>query len=164
MQPLPRTVWALGLVSLLMDFSSELIHGLLPIYLTATLGVGVATLGLIEGVAEATASIVKVFSGTLSDALGKRKPLLLLGYGLAALTKPLFPLAGGAGLVFAARFLDRVGKGIRGVPRDALVASVLAGALWQHVSPVATFVAGGVLCCVTLLGLLWVRPLRPGQT
>jgi MFS family permease len=124
MRPLPRTVWALGLVSLLMDFSSELIHGLLPIYLTTTLGVGVAALGWIEGVSEAAASIVKVFSGTLSDALGKRKPLLLLGYGLAALTKPLFPLAGGAGLVFAARFLDRVGKGIRGAPRDALVADV----------------------------------------
>ena len=124
MRPLPRTVWMLGLVSLLMDFSSELIHGLLPIYLTVTLGVSVAALGLIEGVAEATAAIVKVFSGTLSDALGKRKPLLLLGYGLAALTKPLFPLAGGAGLVFAARFLDRVGKGIRGAPRDALVADV----------------------------------------
>ena len=124
MAPLPRTVWALGLVSLLMDFSSELIHGLLPIYLTATLGVSVVALGWIEGVAEATAAIVKVFSGTLSDALGKRKPLLLLGYGLAALTKPLFPLAGGAGLVFAARFLDRIGKGIRGAPRDALVADV----------------------------------------
>ena len=124
MRPLPRTVWLLGLVSLLMDFSSELIHGLLPIYLTVTLGVGVAALGLIEGIAEATAAIVKVFSGTLSDALGKRKPLLLLGYGLAALTKPLFPLAGDAGLVFAARFLDRIGKGIRGAPRDALVADV----------------------------------------
>ena len=124
MRPLPRTVWMLGLVSLLMDFSSELIHGLLPIYLTVTLGVSVAALGLIEGIAEATAAIVKVFSGTLSDALGKRKPLLLFGYGLAALTKPLFPLAGGAGLVLAARFLDRVGKGIRGAPRDALVADV----------------------------------------
>ncbi len=121
---LPRTVWLLGLVSLLMDFSSELIHGLLPVYLTVTLGVGVATLGWIEGVAEATASIVKVFSGTISDALGRRKPLLLFGYGLAALTKPLFPLASGAGLVFAARFMDRVGKGIRGAPRDALVADV----------------------------------------
>ena len=128
MPPLPRTVWVLGLVSLLMDFSSELIHGLLPIYLTVTLGVGVAALGWIEGVAEATASIVKVFSGALSDALGKRKPLLLFGYGLAALTKPLFPLASGAGLVFAARLLDRVGKGIRGAPRDALVADVTPSA------------------------------------
>ncbi|MEO8134331.1 MAG: MFS transporter [Betaproteobacteria bacterium] len=121
---LPGTVWVLGVVSLLMDFSSELIHGLLPIYLTTTLGVSVAALGWIEGAAEATASTVKVFSGTLSDALGKRKPLLLLGYGLAALTKPLFPLATGAGLVLTARLLDRVGKGIRGAPRDALVADV----------------------------------------
>lgn len=123
---LPTTVWVLGGVSLLMDFSSELIHGLLPIYLTTTLGVSVVALGWIEGAAEATASIVKVFSGTLSDALGKRKPLLLLGYGLAAATKPLFPIAGGAGLVLTARLLDRVGKGIRGAPRDALVADVTA--------------------------------------
>ena len=124
MKPLPRTVMALGLVSLLMDFSSELIHGLLPIYLTATLGVSMVALGWIEGVAEATSQIVKVFSGAISDAMGKRKPLLLLGYGLAILTRPMFPLASGAGLVFAARLLDRVGKGIRGAPRDALVADV----------------------------------------
>ena len=124
MKPLPRAVVALGLVSLLMDFSSELIHGLLPIYLTTTLGVSMAALGWIEGVAEATAQIVKVFSGAISDATGKRKPLLLAGYGLAILTRPMFPLASGAGLVFAARFLDRVGKGIRGAPRDALVADV----------------------------------------
>ena len=117
-------VWVLGIVSLLMDFSSELIHGLLPIYLTTTLGVGAMTLGWIEGAAEATAMIVKIFSGTISDALKKRKPLLLIGYGLAAVTKPLFPLAGGAGLVFAARLTDRVGKGIRGAPRDALIADV----------------------------------------
>ena len=121
---LPGAVWTLGLVSLLMDFSSELIHGLLPIYLTTTLGIGTTTLGWIEGVAEATAQIVKIFSGTLSDAIGKRKPLLLTGYGLAALTKPFFPLASGAGLVFAARFMDRIGKGIRGAPRDALIADV----------------------------------------
>ena len=124
MKPLPRTVFALGLVSLLMDFSSELIHSLLPIYLTATLGVSMVALGWIEGVAEATAQIVKVFSGAISDRMGKRKPLLLLGYGLAMLTRPMFPLASGAGLIFAARFLDRVGKGIRGAPRDALVADV----------------------------------------
>ena len=123
-------VWVLGIVSLLMDFSSELIHGLLPIYLTTTLGVGAMTLGWIEGVAEATAMIVKIFSGTISDALRKRKPLLLIGYGLAAVTKPLFPLANGAGLVFAARFTDRVGKGIRGAPRDALIADVTPNA--QH--------------------------------
>jgi MFS family permease len=123
-------VWTLGIVSLLMDFSSELIHGLLPIYLTTTLGVGALTLGWIEGVAEATAMIVKIFSGTISDALSKRKPLLLIGYGLAAVTKPLFPLASGAGLVFTARFIDRVGKGIRGAPRDALIADVTPSA--QH--------------------------------
>jgi sugar phosphate permease len=121
---LPGAVWALGIVSLLMDFSSELIHGLLPIYLTTTLGVGATTLGWIEGVAEATAQIVKIFSGTISDAMRRRKPLLLIGYGLAALTKPLFPLAGGAGLIFVARFTDRIGKGIRGAPRDALIADV----------------------------------------
>jgi MFS family permease len=121
---LPRTVWILGIVSLLMDFSSELIHGLLPIYLTTTLGIGALTLGWIEGVAEATAMLVKIFSGAISDAIGRRKPLLLLGYGLAALTKPLFPLAGGAGVVFVARFTDRIGKGIRGAPRDALIADV----------------------------------------
>ncbi|MEO7761833.1 MAG: MFS transporter [Casimicrobiaceae bacterium] len=121
---LPATVWILGVVSLLMDFSSELIHGLLPIYLTTTLGVGALALGWIEGAAEATAAIVKIFSGTISDALGKRKPLLLLGYGLAALTKPFFPLASGAGLVLTARLTDRIGKGIRGAPRDALIADI----------------------------------------
>ena len=117
-------MWVLGVVSLLMDFSSELVHGLLPIYLTTTLGIGVLALGWIEGVAEATAMIVKIFSGAISDAIGRRKPLLLAGYGLAALTKPLFPLATGAGVVFFARFTDRIGKGIRGAPRDALIADV----------------------------------------
>jgi MFS family permease len=121
---IPRTVWALGLVSLFMDLSSELVHSLLPVFLVGTLGVSVLTVGLIEGVAEATALIVKVFSGALSDFIGRRKGLLLLGYGLAALTKPLFPLAASADTVFTARILDRVGKGIRGAPRDALVADV----------------------------------------
>lgn len=121
---IPRTVWALGFVSLLMDASSELVYSLLPLYLVGTLGVGVLTVGLIEGVAEATALIVKVFSGALSDYLGKRKGLLLLGYGLAALSKPLFPLAQSAAPVFGARLLDRIGKGIRGAPRDALIADV----------------------------------------
>ncbi len=121
---MPRTVWALGLTSLFMDLSSELIHGLLPIFLVVTLGAGPAVLGLVEGVAEATASFAKLASGALSDRMGRRKPLALLGYGLAALTKPLFPLATGVGTVFLARFLDRLGKGIRGAPRDALVADV----------------------------------------
>jgi len=119
---LPLNIWALGVVSMLMDISSELIHALLPVFVVGTLGAGAVWLGLIEGAAEATASIVKVFSGALSDRIGKRKPLLLLGYGLAALTKPLFPLAGSAATVFAARLIDRIGKGIRGAPRDALVA------------------------------------------
>lgn len=121
---IPRTVWALGFVSLFMDLSSELVHALLPVYLVTTMGMSVAALGILEGAAEATAMIVKVFSGAISDWLGRRKGLLLLGYGLAALTKPLFPLAGTPSVVVTARLLDRVGKGIRGAPRDALVADV----------------------------------------
>jgi MFS family permease len=123
---LPRSIWALGVVSLCMDMSSEMIHGLLPIFLVGTLGVSAFALGLIEGIAEATASISKIFSGVLSDRIGKRKPLIVLGYGMAALTKPLFPLADSALTVFSARFIDRIGKGIRGAPRDALVADVTA--------------------------------------
>ena len=121
---LHRTVWVLGLVSLLMDVSSEMIHGLLPVFLVGTLGVSAFTLGLIEGIAESTASISKIFSGALSDRMTRRKPLILLGYGMSALTKPLFPLAGSAVTVFAARFIDRIGKGVRGAPRDALIADV----------------------------------------
>lgn len=112
-----------------MDLSSEIIHALLPLFLTTTLGVSVATVGLIDGIAEATASISKVFSGYLSDRIGRRKPLILAGYGLAAITKPLFALAQGAGVVLAARFADRIGKGLRGAPRDALVADVTPPAL-----------------------------------
>ena len=121
---IPRTVWALGIVSMFMDVSSEIIHALLPLFLTTTLGVSVAIVGLIDGIAEATSSITKVFSGYISDRVGKRKPLILLGYGLGALTKPLFALAGSATIVMSARFADRVGKGLRGAPRDALVADV----------------------------------------
>ncbi|MGQ0533177.1 MAG: MFS transporter [Caulobacteraceae bacterium] len=121
---IPRTVWALGLVSLFMDVSSEMVHALLPLFLTVTLGTSVALVGLIEGVAESTASIVKVFSGYLSDRIGRRKPLILIGYGLGALSKPFFALAGAPLMVFAARFGDRIGKGLRGAPRDALVADI----------------------------------------
>ena len=121
---IPRTVWALGFVSMFMDISSEIIHALLPLYLTATLGVSVAMVGLIDGVAEATASITKVFSGYISDRMGKRKPLILIGYGLGALSKPLFALAATAPIIMGARFADRIGKGLRGAPRDALVADV----------------------------------------
>ncbi len=121
---IPRSVWALGLVSLLMDTSSEMVNALLPLYLVTVLGTSTFIVGVIEGVAEATASIVKVFSGALSDRLGKRKPIVATGYGLAAVTKPVFPLAGSVGWIIAARFVDRVGKGIRDAPRDALIADV----------------------------------------
>lgn len=121
---LPAGVWALGFVSLLMDVSSEMIHSLLPVYLVGAMGATMLSVGVIEGIAEATAQIVKVFSGALSDKIGKRKPLALIGYGLAAITKPVFPLAGSLGWIVAARFVDRVGKGIRGAPRDALVADL----------------------------------------
>ncbi|NWG39556.1 MAG: MFS transporter [Hydrogenophilaceae bacterium] len=121
---LPRGVIALGLVSLTMDLSSEMIHSLLPVFLVTVLGASAMSVGLIEGIAEATAAVAKVFSGVLSDWFGRRKPLVLLGYGLAALTKPLFPLATGIGAVLTARFLDRVGKGLRGAPRDALIADI----------------------------------------
>jgi len=121
---LPRGVWALGFVSLLMDLSSEMIHGLLPVFMVVGLGLSALSVGLVEGIAEATASVLKLYSGALSDRLGKRKSLALLGYGLAAATKPLFPLANGIGLILLARFVDRVGKGIRGAPRDALVADL----------------------------------------
>ncbi len=120
----PRGVWAIGFVSMFMDISSEMIHSLLPVFLVGTLGASVALVGLIEGVAEASASITKVFSGWISDRLGKRKLLAVIGYGLGALSKPFFPLAVSPMEVLGARFADRIGKGIRGAPRDALVADI----------------------------------------
>lgn len=147
----------LGFVSMLMDISSEMIHALLPVYLVTVLGASTLTVGFIEGVAEATASITKIFSGALSDWLGRRKLLAALGYGLAALTKPLFPLAPSVGWLVAARFIDRVGKGIRGAPRDALIADIspigLRGAsfgLRQSLDTVGAFV--GPLAAI---GLMW---------
>lgn len=149
---------ALGFVSLAMDLSSEIVHALLPLFMVGTLGLSVALVGLIDGIAEATASITKVFSGWLSDRLGKRKPLILLGYGLAACSKPLFPLAGGAAAVLAARFADRIGKGIRGAPRDALIADVTppeirgrAFGLRQSMDTAGAF-AGPLLA----IGLMWL--------
>lgn len=121
---IPKDIWILGFVSLLMDASSEIIHSLLPLFLVTTLGTSVVTVGIIEGLAESTALIVKIFSGVLSDFLGRRKGLVLFGYTLGALTKPLFSLAQTSSVVLAARLLDRVGKGIRGAPRDALVADL----------------------------------------
>lgn len=142
-----------------MDTSSELIHSLLPVFLVSDLGASMLSVGLIEGIAEATASITKVFSGTLSDYLGKRKLLTLIGYGLAALTKPLFPLSGSAGLVFTARFIDRIGKGIRGAPRDALIGDIapphIRGAsygLRQSLDTVGAF--AGPLLAVALMAVL----------
>lgn len=120
----PGTVRTLGYVSLLMDVSSEAIHALLPLFLTTTLGASVAMVGLIDGIGEAAASMARVVSGFWSDRAGRRKPLMVLGYGLAGLSKPLFPLAGGPALVLTARFIDRIGKGLRGPPRDALIADV----------------------------------------
>ena len=153
---IPRGVWALGFVSLLMDVSSEMIHALLPVFLVSVLGASVSAVGLLEGLAEATASITKVFSGVLSDWLGKRKQLVVLGYGLAALTKPLFALAPSLGWVVGARLADRVGKGIRGAPRDALLADLTPpksrGAsfgLRQMLDTVGAF-AGPLLAIVTM--------------
>ena len=161
---IPRTVWALGFVSLLMDLSSELVHSLLPVFLVGTLGASMLTVGLIEGVAEATALIVKVFSGTLSDYLGKRKALAVIGYGLGALSKPLFAIASTTGMVFTARFIDRVGKGIRGAPRDALVADLVppqmrgaAYGLRQSLDTVGAFL--GPLLAIGLM-LLWSNDFR----
>ena len=154
----PASVWALGFVSLLMDISSELIHSLLPIFLVTAVGASTTIVGLIEGIAEATASIAKLFSGALSDRIGKRKLLVGIGYGLAAVTKPVFPLASTAWEVLAARFVDRIGKGIRGAPRDALVADVtppaIRGAAYgirQALDTVGAFT--GPLLAVALMAL-----------
>jgi len=154
---IPRGVWVLGFVSLLMDISSEMIHALLPLYLTVGLGASALVVGVIEGVAEATALVVKVFSGAISDRLRNRKWITAAGYGMAALTKPLFAMATGPGLVFTARFIDRIGKGIRGAPRDALIAdltpSAIRGAafgLRQSLDTVGAF-AGPLLAMALML-------------
>lgn len=168
MQParsrLPAGVWALGFVSLLMDVSSEMVHSLLPVYLATGLGVSMLAIGVIEGVAEATALVVRVFSGAASDWMGRRKPLAVLGYGLGAASKPLFALAGSAGMVLAARMVDRIGKGLRGAPRDALVADLVApeqrGAAYglrQSLDTVGAFL-GPVLAIVLMLA--WANDFR----
>lgn len=164
MTKMPRGVWMLGAVSLLMDTSSEMIHSLLPLFLVTSLGVSAMTIGFIEGIAEATAMIVKIFSGALSDFLGRRKMLVVFGYSLAALAKPVFAVASSAGLVFGARFVDRIGKGIRGAPRDALIASIapehIRGAafgLRQSLDTVGAFLGPLV---ATALMLLWANDFR----
>jgi MFS family permease len=155
---IPAAVWALGFVSLLMDLSSEIIHSLLPAYLVTMFGASMLTVGVIEGIAEASASITKVFSGSLSDWLGRRKVLAVVGYGLAAATKPVFPLASSIGELVAARFIDRIGKGIRGAPRDALLADIapakLRGAsfgLRQALDTVGAFLGPALA-----IGLMWL--------
>jgi MFS family permease len=159
LRQIPASIWILGFVSLLMDVSSELIHSLLPAFLVGTLGASAAMLGFIEGAAESLALIVKIFSGALSDYLGRRKMLALVGYGLGALSKPLFALATGPAMVLGARLLDRTGKGIRGAPRDALVADIapahLRGAsfgLRQALDTVGAFL--GPLLAIVLMLLL----------
>jgi MFS family permease len=163
-QRLPAGIWALGLVSMLMDISSELIHSLMPVFMVTVLGASMLTVGLIEGAAEATALIVKVFAGAVSDYWGKRKPLAVMGYALGALSKPLFALATTSGLVLGARLMDRVGKGIRGAPRDALVADIapkeMRGAafgLRQSLDTVGAFL--GPLLAMGLM-LLWANDFR----
>ena len=155
---IPRGVWALGFVSLLMDVSSEMIHALLPLYLVVGLGTPMLAVGIIEGIAEATAAITKVFSGALSDRLGTRKWLAAAGYGLAAVTKPVFPLATSVSWLVAARFVDRIGKGIRGAPRDALVADLtppdLRGAAFGLRQALDT--VGGFLGPLIAILLMWL--------
>lgn len=155
---IPAGIWVLGFVSMFMDISSEMIHAILPIYLVTVLGTSALTVGFIEGIAEATASITKVFSGALSDWLGKRKLLAVIGYGLAAFTKPIFPLASSVGWVIAARFIDRIGKGIRGAPRDALVADIappeLRGASYGLRQSLDTI--GAFLGPLIVILLLWM--------
>lgn len=164
LRSIPKGIWALGFVSMLMDISSEMIHSLLPLFMVTTLGLSAFTVGLIEGLAESTALIVKVFSGALSDYLGKRKGLAVFGYALGALTKPLFAVAPVASVVLTARLLDRVGKGIRGAPRDALVADLapahIRGAafgLRQSLDTIGAFM--GPLLAVGLM-LLWANDFR----
>ena len=155
---IPRGIWVLGFVSLLMDVSSEMIHALLPVYLVTVMGTSMVTVGIIEGIAEATASIVKVFSGVISDWIGKRKMLVVIGYGLAAFTKPVFPLAGTVGWLVAARFIDRIGKGIRGAPRDALIADIapveLRGASFGLRQSLDTL--GAVVGPMLAIAILWL--------
>ncbi|MCP8686762.1 MFS transporter [Marinobacterium sedimentorum] len=164
LRQIPVGIWILGFVSMLMDISSEMIHSLLPMFMVTTLGASAFAVGLIEGLAESTALIVKIFSGPLSDYLGRRKGLAVLGYGLGALSKPLFAVAPAIGTLVSARILDRVGKGIRGAPRDALVADIapshLRGAafgLRQSLDTVGAFL--GPLLAVGLM-LLWANDFR----
>src|SRR5436309_9159401 len=156
--PFPSNVWGLGFISLLMDLSSEIYHALLPAFITMVLGLPATALGAIDGVAEATANLAKLFSGRLSDRSLKRKPWVMAGYGLAALSKPLFPLAATAPAVLAARFADRVGKGIRGSPRDAMIADETPPAIRGRAFGLrqALDTAGALLAPLVAIGLMWL--------
>lgn len=161
---LPKSIWVLGFVSMLMDISSEMIHSLLPMFMVGTLGISVFAVGLIDGIAESTTLLVKVFSGALSDRLGKRKALAVFGYGMSAFTKPLFAIAQGMGMLLTARLMDRIGKGIRGAPRDALIADITppsirgeAFGLRQSLDTIGA-VAGPLLA--SGLMLLWANDFR----
>lgn len=161
---IPRTVWVLGFVSLLMDISSEMIHALLPLFMAGTLGASAIWIGLVEGIGEGTALIAKVFSGVVADRFGHKKRLVFAGYFLGVISKPVFALAGSMPVVLAARFFDRIGKGLRGAPRDAIVADVtdesIRGAAYglrQSLDAAGAFV-GPLLA--TLLLLLWTEELR----
>ncbi len=161
---IPRTVWVLGFVSLLMDISSEMIHALLPLFMAGTLGASAIWIGLVEGIGEGTALIAKVFSGVVADRFGHKKRLVFAGYFLGVISKPVFALAGSMPVVLAARFFDRIGKGLRGAPRDAIVADVtdesIRGAAYglrQSLDAAGAFV-GPLLA--TLLLLLWTEDLR----
>jgi MFS family permease len=172
LRALPASIWALGFGSLFMDASSELVHSLLPVFMVSVLGASMATIGIVEGIAEATASVTKLLSGAISDYVGKRKTLLVSGYALAALTKPLFPLATSVPWVLAGRFIDRIGKGIRGAPRDALVADItppgLRGAAYglrQSLDSIGAFL-GPLLAVLLMLrfendirAVLWIAVL-----
>jgi len=155
---IPTSVWLLGFVSMLTDISSEMVHSLLPMYLLTTMGVSVLAIGIIEGIAESTALVLKVFSGTFSDYVVRRKALVLTGYALSAITKPVFPLATSLSVIMGGRFIDRIGKGIRDAPRDALIVDItpapIRGAafgLRQAIDTVGAFL--GPLIAVALM--LW---------
>ena len=164
LKAIPKSIWVLGFVSMLTDISSDMVHSLLPMYLVSTMGASVLTVGLIEGVAESTALMLKVFSGGLSDFLGRRKILAVLGYGLSAITKPIFPTATSIQMILGARFIDRIGKGIRDAPRDALIVDITpvelrgsAFGLRQALDSVGAFLGPSI---AVMLMLVWANDFK----